>query len=107
MKIILNKAELAVLVDYGQRRNLTGGFQILTKTLYTRVAPASGELELNEVLAERIVRYMTEYKQGGFQDSFLQPVFRRHLPAILKFISELKRQRPEQDEFFPQNRPNK
>jgi hypothetical protein len=78
-KIQLNKYELAILIDYGVRRNTTGGFQSLVKALYNRVNKVTGELELDAVLLERIKRYATKYKQGGFQDSFLKPVFGRTL----------------------------
>lgn len=79
MTIILNKEELAILMDYGRRPNRSGGFQGLTKKLYDRVNKITGELELDDVLLGRIMRYAKNYRQGGFQDSFLRPVFRRTL----------------------------
>lgn len=79
MKIQLNKNELAVLVDYGTRRNGSGGFQSLTKALYNRVNKVTGDIELDPVLLERVMRYAKKYRQGGFQDTFLRPVFGRSL----------------------------
>jgi hypothetical protein len=79
MKIKLNQHELAILIDYGSRSNGTGGFQGLTKALYNRVNKSTGELDLDEKLKERIFRYSTRYRKGGFQDSFLRPVFARTL----------------------------
>ena len=78
-KIRLNERELATLIDYGRRANGTGGFQGLTRKLYDRVNKITGELELDDVLLARIIRYATSCRQGGFQDSFLRPVFRRTL----------------------------
>lgn len=79
MKIQLNKEELAILIDYGSRANKSGGFQNLTRALFQRVNKQTGELELDDVLLARVMRYATHYRQGGFQDSFLRPVFRRTL----------------------------
>ena len=79
MKVILNREELAILIDYGSRANKSGGFQNLARALYHRVNKVSGELELDDVLLARIMRYSKNYRQGGFQDSFLRPVFRRTL----------------------------
>jgi hypothetical protein len=79
MKIKLNEKELAILLDYGRRANKSGGFQNLARTLYNRVDAITGELELDDVLLARIVRYSKNYRHGGFQDTFLRPVFRRTL----------------------------
>jgi len=79
MKVTLNREELAILIDYGSRANKSGGFQNLARTLYNRVNKMNGELELDDVLLARIMRYSKNYRQGGFQDSFLRPVFRRTL----------------------------
>jgi len=79
MTVTLNKEELAVLIDYGMRPNRSGGFQGLTKALYERVNKVTGELEITDELLGRSMRYMISYGRGGFQDSFLRPVFRRLL----------------------------
>lgn len=79
MKIKLNQQELAKLIDYGSRSNGSGGFQGLTRALYNKVNKETGELDLDDVLLARVMRYAKNYRQGGFQDSFLRPVFRRTL----------------------------
>ena len=79
MTIQLNKDELAVLIRFGTRAYFTGGFQNLVKALYSRVNKVTGEIELEPVILERLLRYSKKYGRGGFQDTFLRPVFRRSL----------------------------
>jgi hypothetical protein len=78
-KIKINAEELAILFDYGVRSNGSGGFQYLTRLLCALVNKATGELDLTDKQLGRCVRYMINYGRGGFQDSFLRPVFRRVL----------------------------
>jgi hypothetical protein len=75
----LNAAELAVLIDFGGRRNLTGGFESLVKQLAALVDKATGRLELEDALLGRTIRYAVKYGTGGFQDTCLRPVLRRAL----------------------------
>ena len=78
-KIKLNADELTILFGYGKRANGSGGFQYLTRLLCARINRSTGELNLTDKQLGRCVRYMLSYGRGGFQDSFLRPVFRRVL----------------------------
>jgi hypothetical protein len=79
MKIELSDTELAVLCDYGTRTNGTGGFQGLAKALYARMNKDTRELDIDDTLLGRSVRYTISYGRGGFQDSFLRPLLRRSM----------------------------
>jgi hypothetical protein len=80
-RVKLNAEELAVLIDYGTRTYKDpGGFQYLIKALYARLDRGTGELDLDDnLLLGRAIRYAICYGPGGFQDSFLRPLFRRTL----------------------------
>jgi hypothetical protein len=81
VKIVwLNAVELALVRDYGTRRNLTGGFETLAKVIYAHTNNLTGKCELTEPMILRIRHYTNpDYRQGGYQDTCLRPAFRRHL----------------------------
>jgi hypothetical protein len=82
MKLQLYKDELALLIKYHrdvERVGRSGGFQGLTRLVYNNTNIETGEMELSDDQLGRCLRYMISYGAGGFQDSFLRPVFRRLL----------------------------
>lgn len=82
MKIQLNANELAVLIKYRhdvERVGRSGGFQGLTKLIFACTDTDTGEIDLTDEQLGKCIRYMISYGHGGFQDSFLRPVFRRVL----------------------------
>ena len=44
-----------------------GGFQSLLRRIAGGIEPATGVFEISEADAERVVRYMAKYGDGGFQ----------------------------------------
>jgi hypothetical protein len=88
MKYQLNKDELAVFHDkaphYAYPKGRGGGYQIVARKLL-EVVTVTGQVDLGvrmkngDILENRIRQYATHYRQGGFQDTFLRPVFRRVL----------------------------
>ena len=95
LKITLNEKELEKLVEYGVRAGRArcagkacGGFQNLARTLHGLVDKCTGELVLDDILIARIIKYSENYKRGGFQDSFLRPVFGRFFESMKKEQSE-------------------
>jgi hypothetical protein len=74
-KIKLNKEEYAFL---NKPANMNGGFQRFIRELQIRVKKRSKEIELSNRDIDKILKYKSNPKKGGFQSRF-NKIFGRHL----------------------------
>jgi len=84
MKYQLNQDEQTIFTykaaHYAYPKGRGGGYQYLARALIKRYNKTTGEIDLDEAIIERIWKYTRpKYGSGGFQDTFLVPVFRRIL----------------------------
>jgi hypothetical protein len=73
-KIKLNKEEISYL---NKEVNMNGGFQRFMRELQTRIKPKSRIIELSNRDIDRILKYKSNPKKGGFQSRF-NKIFGRH-----------------------------
>lgn len=78
--IKLNSTEVAALQLQDPSQQRKGGFQSFLIGLQSRLNKNTKELTLTDVDLERVVRYKSNPKKGGFQSRF-EKIFGRHFPS--------------------------
>lgn len=79
VKIKLNKTEYAELMKQDPSQKNKGGFQHFLVSIQNRISKSTRELELSEDDLDRILRFKSNPKKGGWQARF-NKIFARHFP---------------------------
>ena len=79
IRIKLNRTELAELFKQDPAQKHRGGFQSFLVSIQNNTNKNTGMLELTEKQLDRIMKYKSDHKKGGYQSRF-KKIFGRHFP---------------------------